>query len=153
MKSWAMTICQMVWLVITLLFIVSATFSGEKFPNLGGLGFAYAGLHDVHLGNFCPSARTTREVAESRLNEYFVKPVPVPPPRKVLWDPNMQFANPAFGGRGTGILISRTRKRKRIKSTTKLKFNQTLGYPGEGWKQFSVDTWNTHCLTNERCDY
>ena len=67
-----MTICQMVWLVITLLFIVSATFSGEKFPNLGGMGFAYAGLHDVHLNNFCSSARTTREIAEARLSEYFI---------------------------------------------------------------------------------
>ena len=32
-------------------------------------------------------------------------------------------------------------------------FDDTLGFPGEGWKRFSVATWNVRSLTRERFDY
>ena len=72
---------------------------------------------------------------------------------------NQQFANPAFGGQGTGPAIN-------IKVGNKLRsqnwrhlhadgytFNSTLDYPGEGWKRFNVATWNPRSLTEERFKY
>ena len=32
-------------------------------------------------------------------------------------------------------------------------FDSTLGFPGEGWQQFKVATWNTRSLTAERFQY
>ena len=152
-KSRSMTIYKLVWFIITLFFTDNTPFIEENFSILGGLGFAFTGLNNVRLDNFSPSVRTTRGITELRLSEYFVKPVHIPPPRKVLWDQNMQFVNPVFGGRGVGsYLISPKLKRNHMKHTS-FKFDQTMGYPGEGWKKFSIATWNTRSLTNERYDY
>ena len=35
----------------------------------------------------------------------------------------------------------------------KFDFDATLGFPGEGWKQFTAATWNTRSLTHERYEY
>ena len=53
--------------------------------------------------------------------------------------------NPAFGGRGQGI-------RRKLRGGNKT-FDSTLGFPGEGWDQLSMATWNTRSLTFERFHY
>ena len=53
--------------------------------------------------------------------------------------------NPAFGGRGQGI-------RRKLRGGNKT-FDSTLGFPGEGWAQLSMATWNTRSLTFERFHY
>ena len=53
--------------------------------------------------------------------------------------------NPAFGGRGQGV-------RRTLRGGNKT-FDTTLGYPGEGWAQLSMATWNTRSLTYERFQY
>ena len=56
--------------------------------------------------------------------------------------------NPAFGGRGAGIRRKKRRKRGRHKT-----FDSTLGFPGEGWAQLRLATWNTRGLTYQRFKY
>ena len=75
----------------------------------------------------------------------------------------LQYSNPAFGGRGTGPAIFKggraTLHRERgliwrhSHAGNYTKFNSTLGLPGEGWKRFSVATWNPRSLTKERFEY
>ena len=36
---------------------------------------------------------------------------------------------------------------------TGFEFDACLGFPGEGWKQFTAATWNTRSLTHERYEY
>ena len=40
-----------------------------------------------------------------------------------------------------------------IKQRPKAAFDFTKGFPGEGWVQFSVATWNTRSMTYERFNY
>ena len=61
--------------------------------------------------------------------------------------------NPAFGGRGPGIL-SRT---KRSKARHSYEFDSTKGFHGEGWSAtfplLKIATWNCRSLTFERVQY
>ena len=58
--------------------------------------------------------------------------------------------NPAFGGRGPGIL-------SRIRQSKTREFDSTKGFPGEGWSAkfplLKVATWNCRSLTFERVNY
>ena len=52
------------------------------------------------------------------------------------------YGNLAFGGRGPPYVVRGYRV-----------FDSTLGYPGEGWAELTVATWNTRSLTYERFQY
>ena len=54
----------------------------------------------------------------------------------------------AFGGRGIGIT-----RALRFSGGKTIKFDSTLGFPGEGWTQLKLATWNTRSLTFERYNY
>ena len=52
------------------------------------------------------------------------------------------YGNLAFGDRGPPYVVRGRRT-----------FDSTLGFPGEGWQQLSIATWNTRSLTFERFKY
>lgn len=64
-----------------------------------------------------------------------------------------QIQNPAFGGRGSGILICAGC----TKVYSQYDFDSTYGFPGEGWSSkfplFTMATWNCRSLTFERFNY
>ena len=55
----------------------------------------------------------------------------------------------AFGGRGVGMLHN-----AKDRKVAHVSFDQTKGFPGEGWSQkhpnFKIGTWNTRSMTKER---
>ena len=51
--------------------------------------------------------------------------------------------NPAFGGRGPGIVRNKGNNKNKT-------FDSTLGFPGEGWAPLRFATWNTRGLTFQR---
>ena len=65
--------------------------------------------------------------------------------KKIRQQPFVFTSNPAFGGRGEGV-------RRTLRGGNKT-FDATLGFPGEGWEQLSMATWNTRSLTFERLQY
>ena len=67
-----------------------------------------------------------------------------------------QIHDPAFGGRGPGILMFA----KRARTHPQHDFDSTCGFPGEGWSGLTgrypllkMTTWNCHSLTFERYNY
>ena len=61
--------------------------------------------------------------------------------------------NPAFGGRGCGVRhVVRKCKNKGHRATF-FNFDSSLGFPGEGWANLRLATWNPRSLTFERFNY
>ena len=59
------------------------------------------------------------------------------------------YGNLAFGGRGPPYFA-----RKEISSSNDtVKFNATMGYPGEGWDKLKFATWNCRSITFERFNF
>ena len=49
--------------------------------------------------------------------------------------------------------LAKLYKKRFLQFSKQYNFDSTLGFPGEGWQQFSVATWNTRSLTRERFEY
>ena len=63
------------------------------------------------------------------------------------------LCNPAFGGRGSGIIRSMVSSNL----AQQRQFDSTKGFPGEGWSknfpQLTLATWNCRSITFERLHY
>ena len=140
---------RIVSLIITLLTIDSATTTGIAiFQFSGALVSALAEIqtcngvqfHQKNLHEHTPNARHI--VWQRDILPRLQCPARVLSPlRKKL----------ARRHREKLVCINRNRNKNRI-----FKYDQTLGYPGEGWSgwsRFQTATWNTRSLTKERFQY
>lgn len=157
---------QMFMLITTLCLIYSKTSGYSKiYCDLSELVSALAEIHSRRWPqNFCVFGCTSREGALKRLRYLeLLRLDTVPAQSEPEEEIKVQFCSLAFGGRGCGIVAKlckgkRSKKLKlakasRLRLFESFEYDQTLGFPGEGWSRFQMGTWNTRSLTRERFDY
>ena len=147
--------CFLVWLITTLLFFDGNTRCDEFFRhNSGEPGFAYAESQTVCQG-FEPYGMSTHEanMARLRANSHIHIRIltTVPKQRKVII--RVQFSNPAFGGRGCGIMTKLRAVRKQTTTKTLTEIQLYVRLPRRRVEKFTISTWNTRSLTYERYNY
>ena len=150
----------LVWLVTNVIFLDSETGTGAvAFCFSSDLVSAIAELHrhgqEIHyhghvdqtLDNWCTAS----------CNLHFLQPPRTTGCQKILLFRRIaryfgitKKADTAIANRKKLIKLARARYNSRFKVRI---YDQTLGFPGEGWQQFQVATWNTRSLTLERFNY